>query len=59
MTFKFEILKLGQKMKMDINKFSFIYLPIMNEFSFNYLFNPKSYTKNPYEKNHLSIHSSM
>ncbi len=37
MTFKFEILILGQQMKMDI----FIYLPIMDEFHpFICLFNP-------------------
>jgi hypothetical protein len=32
MTFKLEILKLGQQMMMDINKFEFIYLSIMDEF---------------------------
>jgi hypothetical protein len=32
MTFKFEILILGQQMKMDTNNFEFIYLPIMDEF---------------------------
>jgi hypothetical protein len=41
MTFKFEILKLGQQMTMDINNFEFIYLPIMDEFhSMISLFNP-------------------
>jgi hypothetical protein len=41
MTFKFEILILGQQMKMDINNFEFIYLPMMDEFHpFIYLFNP-------------------
>jgi hypothetical protein len=40
MTFKFEILILGQQMKMDINNFEFIYLPIMDEFhQMIYLFN--------------------
>jgi hypothetical protein len=40
MTFKFEILKLGKQMMMDINNFEFIYLPIMDEFHSNfYLFN--------------------
>jgi hypothetical protein len=32
MTLKFEILILGQQMRMDINKFEFINLPIMDEF---------------------------
>jgi hypothetical protein len=32
MRFKFEILIFGQQMRMDINDFEFIYLPIMNEF---------------------------
>jgi hypothetical protein len=32
MTFKFEILKLGQQMKMKTNNFEFISLPIMDEF---------------------------
>jgi hypothetical protein len=32
MTFKFEILVLGQQMKMDKNNFEFIYFPIMDEF---------------------------
>jgi hypothetical protein len=41
MTFKFEILILGQQMKMDINKFLFIYFPIMDELhQMIYLFNP-------------------
>jgi hypothetical protein len=41
MTFKFEILIFGQQMKMDINHFEFIYLPIMDEFDpMIYLFNP-------------------
>jgi hypothetical protein len=40
MTFKFEILILGQQMKMDINNFEFIYLLIMDEFHLTiYLFN--------------------
>jgi len=30
--FKFEILIFGQQMKMDINNFEFIYLPIMDDF---------------------------
>jgi hypothetical protein len=41
MTFKFEIIILGQQMGMDINNFEFIYLPIMDEFHpMIYLFNP-------------------
>jgi len=32
MTFKFEILILRQKMRMDTNNFEFIYLSIMDEF---------------------------
>jgi hypothetical protein len=32
MTFKFEISILEQEMKMNINNFEFIYLPIMDEF---------------------------
>jgi hypothetical protein len=41
MTFKFEIVILGQQMKMDINHFEFIYLPMMDEFHpIIYLFNP-------------------
>ncbi len=32
MTFEFEILKLGQKMKMDISDYLFIYFIIMDEF---------------------------
>jgi hypothetical protein len=32
MTFKFEILIFGQEMRMDINKFEFFNLPIMDEF---------------------------
>jgi hypothetical protein len=41
MTFKFEILILGQQMGMDINNFEFIYVPIMDEFHpMIYLFNP-------------------
>jgi len=32
MTFKFEILLLGQQMNMDINNFELIYLLIMDEF---------------------------
>jgi hypothetical protein len=32
MTFKFEILLLGQQMRMDIIGFEFIYLPNMDEF---------------------------
>jgi len=32
MTFKFEILIFGQQMRMDINIFDCIYLPIMDEF---------------------------
>jgi hypothetical protein len=41
MTFKFEILILRQKMKMDINNFEFIYFSIMDEFHpMIYLFNP-------------------
>jgi len=32
MTLKFEILIFGQQMKMDMNNFEFIYLPIMDEF---------------------------
>jgi len=41
MTPKFEILILGEEMKMDINYFLFIYLSIMDEFHpMIYLFNP-------------------
>ncbi len=41
MTFKFEILIFGQKMRMDIKYFEFIYLLIMDEFHpMIYLFNP-------------------
>jgi hypothetical protein len=41
MTFKFEILIFGQKMKMYINNFEIIYFPIMDEFDpMIYLFNP-------------------
>jgi hypothetical protein len=41
MIFKFEILILGQQMKMDMNNFLFIYLPIMDEFDpMIDLFNP-------------------
>jgi hypothetical protein len=41
MTFKYEILIFGQQMKMDINHFEFIYLPIMDEFDpMIYLFYP-------------------
>jgi hypothetical protein len=41
MTLKFEILILGQQMKMDINKNLFIYFQIMDEFHpMIYLFNP-------------------
>jgi hypothetical protein len=41
MTFKFEILIFGQQMKMDINNFEFIHLPIMDEVHpIIYLFNP-------------------
>jgi len=41
MAFKFEILIFGQQMKMDINNYLFIYLPIMDEFhSIIYLFYP-------------------
>jgi hypothetical protein len=32
MTFKFEILILGQQMKIDINNLKFIYFTIMDEF---------------------------
>jgi len=32
MTFKFEISILGQQMKININTFKFIYLPIIDEF---------------------------
>jgi len=32
MTFKFEILIFGKKMRMDVNNFEFIYLLIMDEF---------------------------
>jgi hypothetical protein len=40
MTFKFEILKLGQQMTMDINNIEFIYMSIMDEFhSMIYLLN--------------------
>jgi hypothetical protein len=40
MTFKLEILIFGQQMKMDINKFLFIYFIIMDEFHLMiYLFN--------------------
>jgi hypothetical protein len=41
MTFKFEILILKNRMKMDINNFEFIYFSIMDEFDpFIYSFNP-------------------
>ncbi len=41
MTFKFEVLILGQQMRIHINKFEFIYLLIMDEFHpIIYLFNP-------------------
>jgi hypothetical protein len=41
MTFKFEILILGQQMKMDINNVEFIYLSIMDELHpMIHLFNP-------------------
>jgi hypothetical protein len=41
MTFKFEILILGQQRKLDINKIKYIYLPTMDEFHpMIYLFNP-------------------
>jgi hypothetical protein len=41
MTFKLEILKLGQEMTMDINNSDFICLPIMDEYHpMIYLFNP-------------------
>jgi hypothetical protein len=40
MTLKFEILILEQQMRMDINNFEFIYLPVMDEFHpMIYLFN--------------------
>jgi len=43
MTFKFEISIIEQEMKMNINIFEFIYLPIMDEFhTIIYLFNFKS-----------------
>ncbi len=43
MTFKFEILIFGQQLRMDINHFEFIYLPIMDEFHpMIYLFNPNN-----------------
>jgi hypothetical protein len=42
MTFKSEILIFGQQMKLDINNFEFIYVPIMDEFHpMIYLFNSK------------------
>ncbi len=44
MRFKFEILILGQQMKMDINNFKFIYFPIMDEF------HPMIYLSNPNHK---------
>jgi hypothetical protein len=66
MTLKFEILILGQQMKMDINKNLFIYFQIMDEFHpMIYLFNPihkwnSSMQKiHPYEIVHLWTHSSM
>jgi hypothetical protein len=68
MTFKFEILIFGQQiMKMDINKFSFIFLPIMDEFHlmiflFIQIINEIHSWKNdihPYEIIHLWTYSSM
>jgi hypothetical protein len=41
MAFKFEILKFGKQMGMDINNFEFIYFMIMDEFHpIIYLINP-------------------
>jgi len=66
MRFKFEILILGQKMKMNINNFKIIYLTIMDEFlTMIYLFNlineihPCKNDIHPYEIIHLWTHSSM
>jgi hypothetical protein len=53
MTFKFEILILGQQMRMDINNFEFIYLPIMDEI------HPCKNDIDPYEIIHLWTYSSM
>jgi len=59
MTFKFEILILGQQMKMDINNFEFIYLPIMDEFHIINEFHPCKFDIHPYEIIHLWTYSSM
>jgi len=67
MTFKFGILIFGQQMRMDINNFEFIYLPIMDEFHrmiylFNQIINEIHPYKNdihPYEIIHLWTYSSM
>jgi hypothetical protein len=41
MIFTFEILIFEQQMRIDVNNFEFIYLPIMDEFySMIYLLNP-------------------
>ncbi len=62
MTFKFEILILGQQMRMDINNFEFIYFWIMDEFHpMIYLFNLNHKWNSSIEKWHSIIwnHSSM
>jgi hypothetical protein len=59
MTFKFEILIFEQQMKMDLNNFKFIYLPIMDEFHpFIYLMQIIN-DIHPYEIIHLWTYSSM
>jgi hypothetical protein len=60
MTFKFEILILGQQMKMDISDYLFIYFTIMNEFDqlFIYLIQ-HTYEIHPYEIIRLWKRSSM
>jgi hypothetical protein len=53
MAFKFEILILGQEIKMDINKILFIYLPIMDEY------HPMIYLINPIHKWNSSMQSDI
>jgi hypothetical protein len=59
MTFKFEILILGQQMRMDINNFEFIYLLIMDEFHLIHEIHPCKNDIHPYEIIHLWTYSSM
>jgi hypothetical protein len=66
MTFKFEILILGQQMKMDINNYLFIYFTTMDEFhpmiyliQFINEIHPCKNDIHPYEIIHLWTHSSM